>query len=92
MNTKIRTVSKFRLSPRTFLVQELQGQCQVLDDEAGLLLGELDAVLDVIEQLPAVDLLEDEVEAVGLLEVLDQLDDVLLALTVVEHLDLLEDP
>ena len=33
----------------TFLVQELQGRGQVLDDHAGLFLSKLDPVLDVVQ-------------------------------------------
>ena len=73
-------------------MQKLQGGCQVLNDVAGLLLGKLDAVLDVIQKLTAVDLLEDEVEPLRLLEILDELDDIFVTLAVVKHFDLLEDP
>lgn len=75
----------------TLAVDELQCRSQVLDDQAGLVLGELNALLDVVQQRAAIDLLEDQEEAILLLEELDQLDDVLVALTVVEQLDLLED-
>ena len=76
----------------TFLVKKLQSRGEVVDDVAGLLLGEPDPVLDVVQELSSVDLLEDEVESVWLLEVLDELDDVLVPVTVVEGLDLLEHP
>ena len=77
---------------RTFFVEKLEGGCEILDDVAGLLLGKLDPVLDVVEQLAPIDLLEDQVEPLGLLEVLHQMDDVLVTLAVVERLDLLEHP
>ena len=73
-------------------VEELQGGGHVRDDHGSLLLGEELPSLDVIQELATGHLLEDQVEAVRLLEVLDQLDDVLVALDVVEEVDLLEDP
>ena len=72
-------------------MEELEGAGDLADDLAGLALAEVDALLDAAEQLTAVDLLEDEVEALVVLEELDQLDDVRVALAMVEGLDLFED-
>ena len=72
-------------------MEELERAGDLGDDLAGLALAEVHALLDAVQQLAAVYLLEDEVEALVVLEELDQLDDVGVALTVVEGLDLLED-
>lgn len=75
----------------TLSVDEFQCRGQIFDDQTGFVLGELNALLDVIQQRAAIDFLKNQEEAIFLLEELDQLDDVLVALTMVEQFDLLED-
>lgn len=75
----------------TLAVDELQCRGQVFDDQAGLVLSKLNALLDVVQQRAAINLLKNQEKAIFLLKKLDQLDDVLVALTVVEEFDLLED-
>jgi hypothetical protein len=50
------------------LVEEGEGARQVVDDGGGLVLGEVDALLDLRQQRAAERLLEDEVEVVVVLE------------------------
>ena len=72
-------------------VEEVESGGDLLDDEARLLLGEVAASLDVVEQRAALHLLEDHVEFGLLLEELDDLEYVRAVATVQVDLDLLED-
>ena len=55
------------------IVEKLQGGGDVARDHGRLLLGEVDATLNVVEQRAAAHLLEDHVEAVVLLENLEKI-------------------
>ncbi|KAH9388915.1 hypothetical protein TYRP_008264 [Tyrophagus putrescentiae] len=72
-------------------VEKLEAVGNVPDDAARLVLGEVVALLNLRQQLPALDLLEDQVEAVRLLVVVHKLDDVLVAAALQEDLNLIED-
>jgi len=73
------------------LVEKGQRPGEVLDDGRGLVLGEVDALLDLGEEGSAVRLLEDQVEVVLVFEEVLQLDDLQLAAAEVVQLDLLHD-
>ena len=64
---------------------------QIPHHRRSFVLGEVDPALNVRQQGPADNLLEDQIEAVLLLEEFNQLDDVGVTLTVVERFHFLED-
>lgn len=72
-------------------VQEGQSPCEVMNDGRSLVLGEVNSLLDLRQQRPAVGLLEDEVKVVLVFEEVLQLDDLELTAAEVVEFDFLHD-
>jgi len=72
------------------VVEELKSIGDITYNKAGLVLSEVDALLNVRQKWSAIHFLEYQIEFVGLLEELDQLDDIAVGLAVIEDLDLPE--
>ncbi len=92
MNWNDHRRSRWEKSGTDLFVKKSKRPGQVGNDEGSLVLGEVNATLDVSQQRSAADLLENKVEPVVLLKILNQLDDVRVSLAVVEYLNLLEHP
>lgn len=76
----------------TFLMKKVERAGNFIDNLTRLPLGEVNSLLDSVQQLATVDFLEHEVELLLVFEKLDQLDDVRVALAMMKRLDLLEHP
>lgn len=74
----------------SFLVEEVESSGDLAHDLSGVVLGEVNILLNARQQGSTIDLLEHQIELLLVFEELNQLEDVGMSLTVVEGLDFAE--